>query len=37
VGKVRINEVLPERSIASPLPGWNLAEIEEGDQVLYKE
>jgi archaellum component FlaC len=37
VGKVRINEVLRERSIASPLPGWNLAEIEEGDQVLYKE
>lgn len=37
IGKVRIDEVLPGRSIASPLPGWNLAEIEEGDQVIYKE
>ena len=37
VGKVRINEVLPDRSIASAIPGWNLGEIEEGDQVIYKE
>jgi hypothetical protein len=37
VGKVRINEVLPDRSIASAIPGWNLGDIEEGDQVLYKE
>jgi hypothetical protein len=35
VGKVRINEVLPNRSIASLLPGWKLGDIEEGDQVLY--
>ncbi len=35
VGKVRINEVMEKRSIASMLPGWNLGDIEEGDQVLY--
>jgi hypothetical protein len=35
VGKVRIREVLPHRSIASPLPGWRLGDVEEGDQVLY--
>ena len=35
VGKVRIREVLANRSVASPLPGWNLGEIEEGDQVIY--
>jgi hypothetical protein len=37
VSKVRINEVLPDRSVASAIPGWNLGEIEEGDQVIYKE
>jgi hypothetical protein len=35
VGKIRINEVQPNRSIASLLPGWRLGDIEEGDQVLY--
>ena len=35
VGKVRIREVLPRRSVASPLPGWKLGEIEEGDQAIY--
>lgn len=35
VGKVRINEVMPNRSVASVMPGWTLAEIEEGDQVIY--
>jgi len=35
VGKVRINEVLPNRCVASVIPGWKLADIEEGDQVLY--
>jgi hypothetical protein len=35
VGKVRIREVLPNRSVASPLPGWKLGEIEEGDQAIY--
>lgn len=37
VGKVRIDEVLPNRSIASLMPGWKLGEVEEGDQVIYKE
>lgn len=37
VGKVRINEVMEERSIASLMPGWRLGDIEEGDQVIYKE
>ncbi len=35
VGKVRINEVMEKRSIASMMPGWKLGDIEEGDQVLY--
>ncbi len=35
VGKVRIREVLPNRSVANLMPGWKLGEIEEGDQVLY--
>jgi hypothetical protein len=36
VGKVRINEVLASRSIASMMPGWKLGDVEEGDQVLSK-
>ncbi len=35
VGKVRIREVLPHRSVANVLPGWKLGDIEEGDQVIY--
>ena len=35
VGKIRINEVMANRSIASMVPGWSLGDIEEGDQVLY--
>jgi len=35
VGKVRIREVMPNRSVANLMPGWKLGEIEEGDQVLY--
>jgi hypothetical protein len=35
VGKVRIREVLPNRCVANVIPGWRLADIEEGDQVLY--
>jgi len=35
VGKVRIAEVLPTRSIATVLKPYALGEIEEGDQVLY--
>ena len=35
VGKVRIREVLPNRCVANVIPGWKLADIEEGDQVMY--
>jgi hypothetical protein len=35
VGKVRITNVMAERSIANVMPGWKLDEIREGDQVLY--
>ena len=35
VGKVRIREVLPDRCVATVMPGWKLGEIEEGDQVIY--
>ena len=35
VGKVRIREVLPNRSVASPVAGWRLGDVEEGDQVFY--
>ena len=35
VGKVRIREVMKERSVANVIPGWKLGEIEEGDKVLY--
>lgn len=37
VGKIRLNQILPDRSIASMMPGWKLGEVEEGDQVIYKE
>jgi len=35
VGKVRVTEVQPDRSIANVVPGWQLQEIMEGDQVLF--
>ena len=35
VAKVRIMSLQPDKSIANILPGWNLAEVMEGDQVLY--
>lgn len=34
VGKLRIREVLPKTSIATVLPGWSLADVEEGDIVI---
>jgi myosin heavy subunit len=37
VGKVQITQVMPNRSIANLMPGWRLSDIEEGDQVIYKE
>ena len=35
VGKVRIREVMGDRSIATLLPGWKLADVEEGDIVIH--
>ena len=35
VAKVRIMNVLADRSIANIMPGWKLAEVMEGDYVLY--
>ena len=35
VGKVRITEVMPNKSIANIMPGWQLGEIKEGDEVLF--
>lgn len=35
VGKVRITEVLANRSIAAVMKPYSLGEIEEGDQILY--
>lgn len=35
VGKVRIREVMEERCVANLMAGWQLGDIEEGDQVLY--
>lgn len=34
VGKIRVSRVEADRSIANLLPGWNFAEIREGDQVF---
>ena len=35
IGKVRITEVRPDRSIANIIPGWKLDEPMEGDMVFY--
>jgi hypothetical protein len=35
VGKVRIQQVMANRSVANLMAGWKLGDIEEGDQVLY--
>ncbi len=35
VAKVRIMNVLADRSIANIMPGWKLGEVMEGDYVLY--
>lgn len=35
VGKVRVTDVQADRSIANVVPGWQLDEIMEGDQVLF--
>ena len=35
VAKVRIMNLQEDKSIANIMPGWNLAEVMEGDSVLY--
>jgi hypothetical protein len=35
VGKVRVTNVQADRSIANVVPGWQLDEILEGDQVVF--
>ena len=37
VGKVKISNVLPERSVANVVQGqgWTLPDVREGDQVIY--
>lgn len=35
IGKVKVATVQPERSIANIMPGWQLEEIMEGDQVIF--
>ena len=34
VGKVVVRTVQKDRSIANVLPGWELGEVMEGDQVI---
>lgn len=35
IGKVKVATVQPDRSIANVIPGWELEEIMEGDQVIF--
>lgn len=35
IAKLKVNSVQTNRSIANVMPGWNLSEIQEGDQVIY--
>lgn len=35
IGKVKVSTVQPDRSIANIVPGWQLEEIMEGDQVIF--
>jgi hypothetical protein len=34
IGKAKVRRVETGRSIADLLPGWSLAEVREGDQVM---
>jgi Tfp pilus assembly protein PilE len=36
IGKVKVATVQPDRSIANIVPGWQLEEIMEGDQVIHQ-
>lgn len=35
IAKLKVKTAEPNRSIANVMPGWNLSEIMEGDQVIY--
>lgn len=35
VGKVKLSEVKEDRSVANVLPGWEVTNIQEGDEVLF--
>jgi hypothetical protein len=35
IAKLKVKSVQPNRCIANVMPGWNLSEIQEGDQVIY--
>jgi hypothetical protein len=35
IGKVKVKSVKSDSSIANVMPGWNLGDVKEGDQVLY--
>jgi hypothetical protein len=34
VAKVRVSKVQKDRSVANIMPGWQLGEVLEGDQVI---
>lgn len=35
IAKLKVEQVQQDRSIANVMPGWNLSEIREGDEVFY--
>jgi hypothetical protein len=35
IAKLKVQSVQPDRSIANVMPGWNLSEVQEGDEVFY--
>jgi hypothetical protein len=35
IAKLKVESVQPDKSIANVMPGWNLSEIMEGDEVFY--
>ncbi len=35
IAKLKVQQVQQDRSIANVMPGWNISEIQEGDEVFY--
>jgi hypothetical protein len=35
IAKLKVKSVQPDKSIANVMPGWNISEIMEGDEVFY--